>query len=47
MITSAVRFHGVLDGVQSRGIYLEDAGFPEHVTWMLQLLDNPRLPETG
>jgi cholesterol oxidase len=36
VITSAVRVGG------ERGFYLEDAGFPEYVTWMLQMFGLPR-----
>jgi cholesterol oxidase len=42
VITSAIRVGDELDdGGEGRGFYLEDAGFPEHVTWMLQVLDTP------
>jgi cholesterol oxidase len=36
VITSAVRVGG------ERGFYLEDAGFPEYVAWMLQMFGIPR-----
>jgi cholesterol oxidase len=36
VITSAVRVGG------ERGFYLEDAGFPEYVAWMLQVFGIPR-----
>jgi len=44
VITSAIRMPDELDGAASgeRGFYLEDAGQPEFVSWMLQLLDAPR-----
>ncbi len=42
VITSAIRVADELDGGEGRGFYLEDAGQPEFVSWMLQLLDAPR-----
>jgi cholesterol oxidase len=47
VITSAIRMPDAIDGggsadVAQRGFYLEDAGQPEFVSWMLQLLDAPR-----
>jgi cholesterol oxidase len=42
VITSAIRVPDALDGGEGRGFYLEDAGEPEFVSWMLQLLDAPR-----
>jgi cholesterol oxidase len=44
VITSAIRVADELDGDggEGRGFYLEDAGQPEFVGWMLQLLDAPR-----
>ena len=54
VITSAVRFEDEVDGgVESkaesgeggeagRGFYLEDAGFPQHLAWMLRVLESPR-----
>ncbi|HEV3002185.1 MAG TPA: GMC family oxidoreductase [Solirubrobacteraceae bacterium] len=43
VITSAVRIGDELDGdgSQGRGLYVEDAGYPEFVSWMLQLVDAP------
>jgi cholesterol oxidase len=43
VITSAIRMPDTLDGHgdDGRGFYLEDAGQPEFVSWMLQLLDAP------
>ncbi|HTN24675.1 MAG TPA: GMC family oxidoreductase [Solirubrobacteraceae bacterium] len=43
VITSAIRVGDALDGKgdEGRGFYLEDAGQPEFVSWMLQLLDAP------
>ena len=42
VITSAIRVPDALDGGDGRGFYLQDAGQPEFVGWMLQLLDAPR-----
>ncbi|MDP2710727.1 MAG: GMC family oxidoreductase [Solirubrobacteraceae bacterium] len=42
VITSAIRVPDALDGGEGRGFYLEDAGQPEFVSWMLQLVDAPR-----
>jgi cholesterol oxidase len=44
VITSAVRVADELDGdgARGRGFYVEDAGYPEFVSWMLQLVDTPR-----
>jgi cholesterol oxidase len=41
VITSALRVGDALDGEKGRGFYLEDAGFPAHLTWVLQMLDAP------
>ena len=41
VITSAIRVPDEVDGGEGRGFYLEDAGQPEFVSWMLQLLDAP------
>ena len=49
IITSAVRFDDEADGEANggeggeagRGFYLEDAGFPQHLAWMLQMLESP------
>jgi cholesterol oxidase len=45
VITSAVRIGDELDGTgeRGRGMYVEDAGYPEFVSWMLQILDAPRM----
>ena len=40
-ITSAARGDDELDGGEGRGFYLEDAGFPQHVAWMLQMFGLP------
>lgn len=44
VITSAIRVADELDGGRpgDRGFYLEDAGQPEFVSWMLQLIDTPK-----
>ncbi len=44
VITSAIRFADHLDGVadpKARGFYIEDAGYPEMVNWVLQVIDTP------
>lgn len=43
VITSAIRVPDEIDGGERghRGFYLEDAGQPEFVSWMLQLIDTP------
>jgi cholesterol oxidase len=41
VITSGIRVGEELDGEEGRGFYLEDAGFPEHLTWILQVFDTP------
>ncbi len=41
VITSAVRFADEADGGEGRGFYLEDAGFPQHLAWMLQVVGLP------
>jgi cholesterol oxidase len=40
-ITSAIRVPDVLDGGQVRGHYIEDAGYPEHVNWVVESLNAP------
>ncbi len=40
-ITSAIRVADRVDGGQGRGFYVEDAGYPEFVNWMLQMVDTP------
>ncbi len=42
VITSAVRVDDAVDGGTGRGFYLEDAGFPEHIAWLLHLFAMPR-----
>lgn len=41
VITSAIRMPDTLDGGDGRGFYLEDAGYPEFGSWMLELLEEP------
>jgi cholesterol oxidase len=41
VITSAIRFADSLDGGEGRGFYIEDAGYPEFVNWMLQVFEAP------
>jgi cholesterol oxidase len=45
VITSAIRFPDALDdtpdGRHRRGFYIEDAGYPEFLNWVLQTLDTP------
>ena len=36
VITSALHVPDELDGGKGRGLYVEDAGFPEFVTWLVQ-----------
>jgi cholesterol oxidase len=44
VITSAIRFGDAADGDGSdgRGFYIEDAGYPSFMSWMLQAADEPR-----
>jgi len=41
VITSAIRVADREDGGQGRGFYVEDAGYPEFVNWMLKVFDTP------
>ena len=41
VITSAIRVPDEADGGEGRGFYLEDAGYPEFVNWLLQAADSP------
>ena len=41
VITAAARYPDALDGGTGRGFYLEDAGVPQFVPWMLQAADAP------
>ena len=40
-ITAAVRFKGMTDGGTPRGFYIEDAGYPELLNWLIQTLEMP------
>jgi cholesterol oxidase len=40
-ITSAIRVPDHLDGGSTRGHYVEDAGYPEHLNFLLEALDAP------
>src|SRR5215218_3496595 len=44
VITSAIRFGDALagDGSDGRGFYIEDAGYPDFINWILQAADEPR-----
>jgi cholesterol oxidase len=41
VITSAIRVPDELDGGEGRGFYVEDAGYPEFVNWILQATQGP------
>lgn len=41
VITSAIRVPDALDGGEGRGFYLEDAGYPEFASWILEMLEEP------
>jgi cholesterol oxidase len=43
VITSAIRMPDELDGggVEGRGFYLEDAGYPQFASWMLETIEGP------
>ncbi|GHO99332.1 cholesterol oxidase [Reticulibacter mediterranei] len=41
VITSLIRIADELDGGEGRGFYIEDAGYPEFLNWLIQLLDIP------
>ena len=41
VITSAIRMPDALDGGEGRGFYLEDAGYPEFLSWILQATQGP------
>ncbi len=38
-ITSSIRIADALDGGVGRGFYIQDAGYPEFINWILQILD--------
>ncbi len=41
VITSAIRVGDAADGEEGRGFYIEDAGYPAFVNWMLEMTDAP------
>jgi cholesterol oxidase len=41
VITSAIRVPDALDGGEGRGFYVEDAGYPEFLSWILQATQGP------
>jgi cholesterol oxidase len=41
VITSAVRIPDAVDGGDGRGFYVEDAGAPQFVAWMLEVAEQP------
>jgi cholesterol oxidase len=41
VITSAIRFPDREDGGDGRGFYVEDAGYPEFINWILEIFDAP------
>jgi cholesterol oxidase len=40
-ITSTIRIPDEQDGGEGRGFYIQDAGYPEFVNWIVQMLDIP------
>jgi len=40
-ITSAIRFAGATDGDTARGFYLQDAGYPDLLNWLIQAVEMP------
>ena len=41
VITSAIRVPDALDGGEGRGFYVEDAGYPQFMSWILQATQGP------
>ena len=41
VITSAIRVPDELDGGEGRGFYVEDAGYPDFISWIVQAADEP------
>jgi cholesterol oxidase len=41
VITSAIRYPDELEGGDGRGFYLEDAGYPQFASWMLEAVQGP------
>ncbi|HEX5781233.1 MAG TPA: GMC family oxidoreductase [Solirubrobacteraceae bacterium] len=42
VITSTARVPDLLDGGEGRGFYLQDAGYPQHLAWILHVLAAPQ-----
>jgi cholesterol oxidase len=42
VITSTARMPDALDGGEGRGFYLQDAGYPQHLAWVLHVVAAPR-----
>jgi cholesterol oxidase len=42
VITSTARMPDALDGGEGRGFYLQDAGYPQHLAWVLHTLAAPK-----
>jgi cholesterol oxidase len=42
VITSTARVPDALDGGEGRGFYLQDAGYPQHLAWVLHVVAAPR-----
>lgn len=40
-ITGAIRFPDELEGGDGRGFYLEDAGYPDLINWLIQAVETP------
>src|SRR6266700_502220 len=41
-ITSTIRISDTIDGGSGRGFYIQDAGYPELVNWILQIIDTTK-----
>jgi cholesterol oxidase len=42
VITSTARMPDALDGGEGRGFYLQDAGYPQHLAWILHVVAAPK-----
>ena len=42
VITTTARIPDALDGGEGRGFYLQDAGYPQHLAWVLHVLSAPK-----
>jgi cholesterol oxidase len=42
VITSTARMPGAEDGGSGRGFYLQDAGYPQHLAWVLHVISAPQ-----